>query len=100
MSDMTLEVTPDLKKYIKKALRVTHDSLDDDIEEIILGGLADIQSSVGPISFAGDSISSQKALNLLKTYCFYSWNDMSHEFSKDSERDILSLQMCILQYGR
>lgn len=100
MSDMNLEVTEELERTIKGVLRVTHDSLDSEITDIIKAGLAEIQSKVGPVSFDGDTVTSIKALNLLKVYCFYSWNDMAQEFSSDNERDIIALQMHILQYGK
>lgn len=100
MAGFQTDVSDELLKLIKGTLRVTHSALDDDIKDTIKEGMVEVQSKVGPINFDGESATSIKAVGLLKTYCFYSHNNMAQDFSKDLESDILALQIHIIQYGR
>ncbi len=100
MAEFQTEVSEELLKLIKGTLRVTHSALDADIKDTIKDGMVEVQSKVGPINFDGESSTSIKAVALLKIYCFYSHNNMSQDFSEDAKKDILALQMHIIQYGR
>lgn len=100
MAEFQTEVSNELLKLIKGTLRVTHNSLDDDIKGIITDGMVEIQSKVGPLNFDNETATSIKAVSLLKIYCFYSYNNMAQDFSTDTEKDILALQIHIIQYGR
>lgn len=93
MNEPDLIVTEAIKNSIKQTLRITTTVFDDDVNEIILEGMADIQADVGPLSFSETTIVSLKAMSLLKVYCFYSWNNMKHDFKDDNQRDIISLQI-------
>lgn len=94
------EINEKMLSDIKKSLRVTHKYLDTDIEDIIIDGMAEIESFAGKFDYESYSISSRKAYKLLKVYCYYAWNDLVPDFQTDNRKDIISLQTCVIQYGR
>lgn len=97
--DYDLEVKPELLSQVKDTLRITHKQLDGNVTKIIEGGMAEIQSLTGPLTFGKKTPLSLKATSLLEQFCLYSWNDLLSEFHKDYRSNIISLQLYYVQCG-
>ncbi|MBP1045273.1 hypothetical protein I6N96_03215 [Enterococcus sp. BWM-S5] len=90
-----------LFELIKKKLRVTFSQFDEEIQESILEGMAEISERVGKIDFTDETkTSSIKARKLLKLYCQYDWNNSLNFFWEDHHKDVLSLQICAAKERR
>lgn len=90
-----------LFESIKKKLRVTYNQFDEEIQESILEGMAEIGERAGKIDFVAETKSSSiKARKLLKLYCQYDWNNSLNFFWEDHHKDVLSLQICAAKERR
>lgn len=91
------EVT--LFKSIKKRLRVSFDTFDDEIKELIEEGQSYLVDKAGSLPFTEETKTNlgNNSRALLKYYCQYNWNDNGHLFYNDFKQKILELQISALK---
>jgi len=83
----------ELFSLIKGVLKVTWDSQDEEITELVSEGKTVIQSKCGELDFLEHSTVPILSRKLLKEYCRYSWNGSAAYFEADYRSDLLNLQI-------
>lgn len=88
-----------LFESVKKRLRISFDTFDDEIKELIEEGQSYLIDKAGSLPFTEKNKTNlgNNARALLKYYCQYTWNQNGHLFYNDFKQKILELQISALK---
>lgn len=88
-----------LFESVKKRLRISFDTFDDEIKELIEEGQSYLIDKAGSLPFTEKNKTNlgNNSRALLKYYCQYTWNQNGHLFYNDFKQKILELQISALK---